>query len=163
MLSAAMSEKLNDQIANEFGAAHAYLAMACVLDGMELPALTKFFRAQSEEERSHALKILDYVLESGGEAKLAAIPAATAKFKSVLAIAEAALKHEEKVTAQIHAIAKLARDEADFATGSFIQWFVDEQVEEIATMTRLVQAAKYAGENLLQLDNYVGRNMLGGD
>ena len=95
--------------------------------------------------------------------ELAAIPAATAKFKSVLAIAEAALKHEEKVTAQIHAIAKLARDEADFATGSFIQWFVDEQVEEIATMTRLVQAAKYAGENLLQLDNYVGRNMLGGD
>lgn len=162
MLSAAMTEKLNEQIVSEFGAAHAYLAMACVLDGMELPSLTKFFRAQSDEERAHAMKLVDYLLAAGGDVRLGAIPAAPAEYKSVLAIAEAALKHEEKVTAQIHAIAKLARDESDFATGSFIQWYVDEQVEELATMTRLVQAARYAGDGMLQLDNFVARNMLEG-
>lgn len=157
MISSAMNRQLNGQIDSELLACQAYLAMACVLDGMALKGLAARFRKQSEEERGHAMKILDYVLEVGATVTLGALPAPKAKFASVVAIAEAALAHEEKVTQQINDLVALAEKEKDYATRSFLQWFVDEQVEEIASATHFLQLAKMAGTNLLNLDAYAFR------
>lgn len=157
MISATMNAKLNEQIDNEFSASQAYLAMACTLDGMALKGLAGMFRKQAEEERGHALKILGYVLEAGGTVTLGALAAPTSQFASVVAIAEAALAHEQKVTRQIHDLVALADKEADYASRSFLGWFVDEQVEEIATATHFVQLARMSGPNLLQLEAYAAR------
>lgn len=158
-LSKTVNKKLNEQVVNELHASHTYLMMSAYFDDLELSALTKFFRDQATEEHEHAMKILDYVLEGGGELEIGAVAAPPKSFESVLALAKAALQHEEKVTAQIHDIVRVAEEENDYATRSFLQWFVDEQVEEVATMTKLAQLAKHAGDRLLQLDSYVARNL----
>ncbi|TWT40020.1 Ferritin BfrB [Phycisphaerae bacterium RAS1] len=158
-ISDAMNAKLNEQITNEFGASQAYLAMACQFDDAGLKNLARYFRKQTEEEREHALKILDYLLEAQSKVKLAAVPQPQAEYPTVLAAIEAALAHEHRVTGQIHAMVALADTEKDYATRSFLQWFVDEQVEEISSMAHLVQVAKLAGPSLLQLDAAVGHMM----
>ncbi|MBI5865386.1 MAG: ferritin [Planctomycetes bacterium] len=158
-ISKAMNAKLCEQISNEFGASQAYLAMACMFDGLALKGLAKLFRKQTDEEREHALKILDYVLEVGGDVKLAALPAPKSDFSSVKAAIDAAHKHELRVTQQIHDLVALADKEKDYASRSFLQWFVDEQVEEVSSMEHLLRIAEMAGVNLLQLESYV-RHML---
>lgn len=156
-MSRAMTKKLNEQVGHELFASQSYLAMSCLLKAWELGAIADFFRKQAEEERGHALKIVDYLLEIGAPLRIPAIPEPAGEYGTVLEIAQASLKHEEKVTEQIHAIVALAEQEKDYPTRSFMQFFVDEQVEEISSMTRLVQVAKMAGPNLLQLDAYVAR------
>lgn len=159
LISKAMNQKINEQIANELSASYAYLAMSCVLQGMELIGLAGWFRKQSEEEREHAMKFLGYLQDVGATVQLRAIAEPKAKFDSVVAIAEAALEHEQKVTKQIHELAALAREEKDYSTESFLKYFVDEQVEELASTSRLVALAKMAGPNLLQLDGYIARTL----
>lgn len=155
MISEQMNAKLNEQITHELEAARAYLAMACMFDGLGLKALHTRFREQADEENGHAMKILEYVLEVGGRVTLAALAAPRSQYGSVPEAIETALKQEKTVTSQIHALVELADTEKDHATRSFLQWFVDEQVEEVAAMEHMLQIAKLAGENLLQLDAYV--------
>lgn len=157
LISKSMNSRLNEQVGNEMFASQTYLMMACAFDGMGLKVLSADFRRQTEEERTHALKIVDYMLNVGADVELPAIPAPPTSFKSVLAAAETALQHELKVTRQINDIATLAEKEKDHATRSFIQWFVDEQVEEVSSMTSLVQLAKLAGDNLLHIEEYLLR------
>jgi len=151
-LSDTMVTQLNGQITTEFATAHAYLAMACELDGKGLKVLSAFFAKQAEEERAHALKIIKYLQEVGGEVRLEAVAKPRSDYGDVAAIAEAALESEEHVTKLIHDLVELAEKEKDYATRSFLNWFVDEQVEEVASMTDLVQMVKLAGNNLLQLE-----------
>jgi ferritin len=155
-ISEAMNAKLNEQIAHEFTASQIYLSMACMFSQQSLDRLSKLFRAQVEEEREHAMKILDYVLEVGGQVKLAALPAPPLEWPTVLAAIEAALAHERKVTGQINDLVALAEKEKDYASRSFLSWFVDEQVEEEASMGLLADVARMAGDHLLQLEAYVG-------
>ncbi len=155
-ISEAMNAKLNEQIAHEFTASQIYLSMACMFSQQSLDRLSKLFRAQVEEEREHAMKILDYVLEVGGQVKLAALPAPPHEWPTVLAAIEAALAHERKVTGQINDLVALADKEKDYASRSFLSWFVDEQVEEEASMGLLTDVARMAGDHLLQLEAYVG-------
>jgi len=155
-ISEAMNAKLNEQIAHEFTASQIYLSMACMFSRQSLDRLSKLFRAQVEEEREHAMKILDYVLEVGGQVKLAALPAPPHEWPTVLAAIEAALAHERKVTGQINDLVALADKEKDYASRSFLSWFVDEQVEEEASMGLLADVARMAGDHLLQLEAYVG-------
>jgi ferritin len=155
-ISEAMNGKLNEQITNEFNAEHTYLSMACMYDGLGLAQLAAYFRKQSDEERGHALKIMDYLLEAEGTVKLQAVPQPPHNWDSVLAAIEAALEHERRVTGQIHALVELAEREKDFATHAFLDWFVNEQVEEVASMVKLRDVAKLAGNALLMIDMYVG-------
>jgi bacterioferritin B len=155
MISAAVCAKLNEQITNEFVASQKYLGMACQFEGMGLKSLAAHFRRQTEEERMHALKILDFVLEVGGTVNLAAMPAPQAQYPSVKAAVESALVSEQTVTRQINDLVALAESEKDYATRSFLQWFVDEQVEEVSSMDHLLRITTLAGENLLQLEQYV--------
>lgn len=156
-VSAAVIAKLNEQITHELNASQTYLAMACGFEEQGLKMLAGLFREQADEERGHALKILDYVQEVGGKVVLTALPAPHAPTGGVPAAIEAAVKHEERVTQQIHDLVALAAQEKDFAAHQFLQWFVSEQVEEISKMTHLAQMAKMAGPNLLQLEGYVAR------
>ncbi len=157
MISAAMAAKLNEQITHELGASQAYLAIACMFEGRSLKILGKKFREQTEEERSHAMKILNYLLEVGASVSLQPLAAPRHDFPNVLAAIEAALEHEKKVTRQINELVSLAEKENDYASRSFLQWFVDEQVEEVSSMSHLLDIARMAGENLLQLEAYVAR------
>lgn len=150
-----MSAKLNDQITNEFFASQLYLSMACMFDSMSLKQLAKYFRRQTEEEREHALKILDYVLSVNGKVTLHAIAEPARDWPGVTAMIEAALNHEKKVTGQINALVAQAEQDKDYATRSFLRWFVDEQVEEEAGMTYLLDVAKMAGDRLLHLEAVV--------
>jgi ferritin len=154
-ISKAMNAKLNEQITNELFASQLYLAIACMFEEQGLKMLAKLYRRQTEEERGHALKILDYIPTAEGKVKLQAIPEPPAKFPSVLAAIQAALEHERKVTGQIHDLVALAEKENDYATRSFLQWYVDEQVEEVDSQLHLTQVAELAGNNLLQLEAYV--------
>lgn len=161
MISAAMNAKLNEQITHEMNASQKYLAIACTFDGLGLKGLVRRFREQSDEERGHALKILDYVLEVGGTVALQALAQPKGDYASVLAAIEAAVESELTVTRQINDLVDLAEKEKDHATRSFLQWFVDEQVEEVSSMSHMVQLARMAGNNLLQLEAAVANS--GGD
>lgn len=158
-ISEAMNAKLNEQITSEFNAEHTYLSMACMYDGLGLGQLAGYFRKQADEERGHALKILDYVLDAEGTAKLQAVPQPPHNWDSVLAAIEAALEHERRVTAQIHDLVVLTEREKDYSTRTFLNWFVNEQVEEVASMVKLRDVAKLAGPALLMIDMYVGHGM----
>jgi ferritin len=154
-LSELMNGKLNEQITNEFYASQLYLAIAGMFEERGLKMLAKLYRKQTEEERSHALKILDFIPTVEGKVRLQAIPEPPSKFPSVLAAIEAALEHELKVTSQIHDLMALAEKEKDYATRALLGWFVQEQIEEVDSQLHLVQIAKLAGEHVLQLEAYV--------
>ena len=161
MISTAMNAKLNDQIGAEFAAAHAYLAMSCAFDRMALKVLAKRFLKQHDEERSHAMKILHYLQEVGGTVSLEAIAKPKKDYKNTEAIVSAALQNEKDITAKINDLMTLAESEKDYATRGFLQWFVDEQVEEVSSMTDLLNVVKLAGENVLQVEALVRHQMLG--
>jgi len=162
MISSSMNAKLNEQIQAEFSAAYSYLAMACAFDSMGLKIMAKRFHDQHAEEQAHAMKILNYVQEVGGTVTLAAIDKPRTEYPSAEAIVEAALESEKKVTAMINALMGLADSENDYASRSFLQWFVDEQVEEVSSMTDLLSLVKMAGDNLLQVESRVRHEMMEG-
>ena len=125
-----MVEKLNEQIGREFEASQQYLAMAVYLDGLSLDSLARFFYLQAEEEREHALKIVSYLNEVGQRARIPALPEPKAEFDSPLEVAETSLRQERAVTDAIHGLVDAAAEARDHTTFHFLQWFVDEQVEE---------------------------------
>ena len=159
MISEKMNAKLNDQISAELFAAHKYLAMACAFEQMGLKVLAKHFLDQCEEERSHAMRIVRYVQEVGGKVDLEAIPKPPTDYKDAEAIVKAALEGELAITKLINGLMALAEKENDYATRSFLHWFVDEQVEEISSMTDLLTLVKLSRGNMLQVEARVRHEM----
>ena len=159
MISSAMNTKLNEQVTAEFAASHKYLSMACAFERMGLKNLKARFLKQFQEETGHAMKILRFVEEVGGTVAVDAVPKPQGDFQSALAIAEAAVASEVAITKRIHDIVALAINEKDYTTQSFMQWFVNEQVEEISTMTDIQTWVRLAGQNLLQADSMVRHSM----
>lgn len=153
-----MVEKLNAQIAREFGACFDYLAMAVHLDDESLEHLARFYYSQSAEEREHAMRIVDYLLEVGQRPVIPSLPEPKARYESPREIVQASLRQEQEVTRAIHELVDAAGDAKDHATFQFLQWFVEEQVEEEATMGKLVDLVE-ASDNILQVEHYV-RHML---
>lgn len=154
MISQKMADRLNEQVKNEFYSAWIYHAMVYSFESMGLPIFAKRFVKQAEEEREHAEKIARYILDQGAEVKLTALAQPKTDYSSAVEIIQAALEHEKLVTRQIHEIAELASAEKDQATHYFIGWFVTEQIEEVASMTELLNMVKLAGTpgQLLQLE-----------
>lgn len=143
-ISEAIAKKLNEQVSNEYGAFWIYQQMAFSLEAMGLSVFSQWFIAQAAEERGHADKIANYLLDQGAEVELLQLPQPKADFKDVAEICQGALDHELKVTRQINELVKMAEEENDYATRSFLAWFVDEQVEEVATATQLLDLVKMA-------------------
>ncbi|MDR1561190.1 MAG: ferritin [Holosporaceae bacterium] len=131
-------EALNKQIAEEFGSAYVYMAMSSVFQDMGLDGCARWMMLQAKEEGKHALKIYNHMLERGAKVKLLPIPAPKQDWRAPLHIFEEMLRHEQKITAMITTIYEFAIAEKDYQTQSFITWFINEQIEEEATASRLL-------------------------
>jgi len=154
IISKKMEESLNVQIVNELFSSNAYLAIAAYMDSLGLKVMANRFFLQSEEERDHALKLLKYLLSVGAGVRIGAIPEPKNSFKSVEDAVECSLTQEEVVTKQINDLMTLAHKEDDYATASFLKWFVDEQVEELSTVGDLLQLIRLAGpERILMVED----------
>lgn len=162
MLSSAMEKALNNQINKELYSAYYYYAMAAYLDDEGLEGMANFMKAQALEETEHAQKFYDYVCERGGRVTLEAIDKPPVDYESPRKIFELSLEHEQFVTSLINNLVELALKENDFATKTFLDWFVTEQVEEEASMDTIVNKFKILGDSghgLLMLDSQLGERM----
>lgn len=130
MITKKIEEALNGQFNAEYYSSYLYLSMSSCFDSLDLPGFANWMRVQVQEEMFHAMKMYDYVLERDGRAILKQIEAPPSEWDSPLAVFEATLKHEQKVTSMINELIYLARQEKDNASEIFLQWFVNEQVEE---------------------------------
>ncbi|MCU0649159.1 MAG: ferritin [Gemmatimonadaceae bacterium] len=156
LLSDAMVAALNEQVGNELSASNQYVQVAAYFDGEGLPMLAKHFYKQASEERDHAMRFVKYLMDAGGELAIPAIPAPQARFQHAAEAVELALKSELKVTKQINGIVDLAIKESDHLSKNALEWFVNEQREEVASMDNLLRMVKRAGEaNLFFIEQYL--------
>lgn len=149
----------NDQITMELGSSIAYLQMAAYFEGKNLVGMASWMRQQAEEEKVHAHKFIDFVLDRGNEVKIGAINAPKSEFGSTEEVFEAALAQEQAVSAAIHDIYRLASDKGDLASFPLLQWFINEQNEEESTVETILERVRYAGADssaILLLDAELG-------
>lgn len=159
MIPKAVEAGFNEQIKHELESAYLYLSMAAWFDSEGLGGMARWMRAQTQEEVTHAMRFLKHIRDRGGEVKLLGLKEPQQKWDSALAAFEAAYKHEQFITGCIDKLAKLSRDNNDFASQTMLQWFVDEQVEEEETSLGVVQKLKLVagdGRGLLMLDSELG-------
>jgi ferritin len=161
MPASAFVERLNEQIGHEFAASQQYLAIAVYYDDDTLPRLATFFYAQAIEERNHALMMVQYLLDAGAKAPIPGVAAPRNDFDDVVAPVALALEQERRVTDQINALAAIAREEGDYTSEQFMQWFIKEQVEEVATMSDLLKVVERARDNPLLAEEYIAREGFG--
>ena len=156
MISKELAKAFNEQIGHEFGASMQYVSIAAHFNQRHLTLLAKLFFAQAEEERLHAMKFVQYLLDTKGDLKLPAVPAPKASFATAEEAVQAALGWEQDVTGQITALMDLASKQKDYIAQSFLQWFIDEQLEEVVKMNRLLSVIRQSGEkNLLMVEAYL--------
>ena len=154
-ISKAMNKALNAQVGDELQASNQYLAIAGYFDADDLPLLAALYFKQSTEEREHGLKIVKYILEAGGKLEVPALQAPVNTFKSPVDAFKLSVEWEKGVTRKIHALVDRATRENDHATREFLGWFVSEQVEEEATMNRLLNQSKRSGGNIMLMEAYL--------
>lgn len=158
LISKKMASAINTQIGNEFGACLQYVSIAAHFGTENLPELSAHFHKQAMEEKDHALKLVNYVVDAGGTVIIPAIPAPKAGFKTAEDCVALSLKWEETVTKQISGLVDLAIKENDHITRNFLQWFVNEQLEEVSSMETLLSIVRRAGEKgLLFVEDYLAR------
>ena len=155
------AQALNDQIANEFAASHQYVAIAAYYEAQSLPQLARFFYRQALEEREHAMMMVKYLLDTNAPVRLREVAAPTGRFDDHIGPIRLALDQERTVSAQISELFALAREEADYLSEQFIQWFLKEQVEEEATMSELLTVAERVRDLPMTLEEYVAREQPG--
>jgi ferritin len=157
-----MQEALNNQINAELYSAYLYLSMEACFRSMNLPGCANWMRVQTQEELTHAMKIYDFVNERSARVTLKSIQQPPIKWDSPLAAFEATCKHEQKVTGLINNLVNLAIEEEDHAANSFLKWFVNEQVEEEASVDEVVQKLKMvetAPGGLFVIDKQLGQRV----
>jgi ferritin len=158
LISQKMNKAINEQIGREFGASLQYVAIAAHFDAQSLPFLAKHFYRQAEEEREHAMKFLRYIIDTGGRVGIPDVGGPKNEFASAEEAVRLSLKWEEAVTKQIHGLYEIALKENDYTTQNFLQWFIEEQLEEVSSMDRLLGIVKRAGEGgLLLVEDYLAR------
>jgi bacterioferritin B len=154
-------DRLNEQIGHEFAASAQYLAIALYYDDEALPRLAAFFYAQALEERNHALMMIQYLLDAGARAPIPGVPEPINEFGDVVAPVALALEQERRVSDQINELAGIAREERDFTSEQFMQWFIKEQIEEIATMSDLLRVVERSQDHAMDIEDYLAREHLG--
>ncbi|MFD1927209.1 ferritin [Sporosarcina siberiensis] len=147
MMSENLATALNEQMNNEFAAAQTYLSMASYCEYRNYSGFAHFFLQQVEEERMHAMKIYSYLNDRGFRAVISSIPAPTTSFDNLLNTFEVSLQQEKEVTKSFYRIMDIAWEEKEHATISFLNWFLDEQVEEEATFDTHIEYLKRLGED----------------
>ena len=155
-------QALNGQIAYEFAASQQYIAIAVHYDDVTLPRLAAHFYRQAIEERNHAMMMVQFLLDAGGPVEIPGVEAPVTSFDSVAAPVELALEQEKRVTGQIETLVRLAREEDDLVAEQFLHWFLQEQREEVSSMSDLLHIVHHAGDNVLLVEEYLARES-GGD
>jgi ferritin len=158
-MTSELQDAYNDHITLEFASSYAYLQMAGFFEDANLPGFANWMRQQAEEERLHAMKFFDFVLDRGNQVELRTIPAPSGDYTSPLSVFEASLAHEQSVTAAIHALYEQATATKDYESLPLLHWFINEQIEEESTVSELIDQIAMAGDNgaaLLLLDRELG-------
>ncbi|AXA33530.1 ferritin [Francisella adeliensis] len=151
MLSQKLLKALNDQFNYELESANIYLAMAGYTEDLGLGGFTNWFMAQYEEELFHAKKVMKFINDKNGRIEVQATAAPQNHFNSLLEVFEETLRHEEDITSKLYHLMDIALDEKEHATKSFLQWFIDEQVEEEATVCDMINKIKLVKDSGLYL------------
>ena len=148
---------LNDQIGYEFAASQQYIAIAVYYDQQTLPQLSAHFYRQAVEERNHAMMMVQYLLDSDEPVKIPGVTAPKTDFEDAVKPVALALEQEKRVTGQIVDLVSLARDEGQLVGEQFLHWFLQEQREEVASMSELLNVVERGKNNLLQVEEYLSR------
>lgn len=154
---------LVEQVRHEFTASHQYVAIAAWFDDQDLPQLARLFYEQSLEERDHAMMIVRHLLDRDIDFALPDVGEIVTDFSSPRDLVALALQQEREVTAQFQRLAKVARDEGEYIGEQFLQWFLQEQVEEVAKMSTLLNVVDRPNGNLFDVETFVARDMPGED
>jgi len=150
-------ERLTEQIAYEFAAQQQYIANAVYFDSQTLPRLAAFFYAQAVEERNHAMMMVRYLLDADAPVSIPGVAAPATEFADIVAPVALALEQERRVSEQIAALVGVARDEVDYLSEQFVQWFLKEQVEEVSTMSSLLAVVERSTDAPMFVEDYVAR------
>jgi bacterioferritin B len=157
------TRRLNEQIGHELAAHNQYLSCAVHYDALTLPQMAAFFYGQALEERAHALMMVQYLLDTDVPVLIPGVEAPVASFDGVVAPVELALAQERRVAEQIDELLRIAREESDFASEQFMQWFIKEQVEEVATMSDLLAVVRRNTADVENIEEYVAREQGGAE
>jgi len=160
MISEKIVKALNDQINAELSSAYIYSAMQAYFRSINLDGFANWMYVQTKEEKTHADKFYNFIHERNGRIELEAIPKPQKEWKSVLDAFEVTYKHEQYITGRIDKLMELAKAEKDYATESFLKWFIDEQVEEEANALKIVETLKMIKESagsLIMLDHQLAK------
>lgn len=160
MFSKRVFDLMNKQIKYELDSAYLYLAMSAYFESESLSGFARWMRLQASEEQEHAMKFYDFIFERGEAVTLLGIDQPPAKFESVRSVFKQTLEHEKKVTNLIETIYAAAVEDKDYASQTFLNWFIDEQVEEEKNATDILEALRLGGESgpaLLMLDRQLGK------
>lgn len=162
MPAKAFADKLAEQIAYEFAASQQYISVAVYYDFETLPRLADFFYKQAVEERNHAMMMIQYLVDSDYDFDVPGVTAPVTGFKDIVSPVALSLDQEKRVSDQIADLAKIARDEGDYQSEQFMQWFLKEQVEEVATMSDLLRVVQRAKDTPLTAEEFIARESFGG-
>jgi ferritin len=149
--------RLNEQIGHEFAAHQQYVAIAVHYDAETLPQLARFFYRQALEERDHAMMMVQYLIDADAEVVIPGVGAPQSTFDDIMAPVALALQQERNVSDQINALAATAREAGDYTSEQFMQWFIKEQVEEVATMSDLLRVVERSKNDPMEIENYMAR------
>jgi len=150
-------DRLNQQIANEFGASQQYVAIAVHYDAQTLPQLAAHFYRQAVEERNHAMMIVQYLLDADEDVHVPGVEEPQVAFADVVEPVALALTQEKRVTEQIADLVKLAREEGDLVGEQFLYWFLQEQREEVSSMQSLLDVVERSRDNVVHVEEYLAR------
>jgi ferritin len=162
MAADAFVTQLNEQVGNEFAAHQQYVAIAVYFDSETLPQLARFFYRQALEERDHAMMMVQYLIDADERVTVPGVAAPQVEFANIVEPVSLALQQERRVTDQINALAGTARAEGDYTSEQFMQWFIKEQVEEVATMSDLLRVVERCRDDAMEVENYMAREQPGG-
>ncbi|GAA1478799.1 ferritin [Nocardioides aestuarii] len=152
-------DQLNTQIGHELAAHNQYLACAIHYDALTMPRMADFFYRQAEEERGHALMMVQYLVDTDEPVVVPAVPAPQSTFADLVEPVRLALEQERTVTDQVNGLLRTAREESDYASEQFLQWFIKEQVEEVATMSDLLAVVTRNRDDVEDVEEYVAREL----
>jgi bacterioferritin B len=148
---------LNEQIGHEYAAHQQYVACAVYYDAETLPQLARFFYRQALEERDHAMMMVQYLIDADAPVHIPGVAAPQNEFADIVAPVALALAQEKRVTEQINTLAATSRAEGDYTSEQFMQWFIKEQVEEVATMSDLLRVVERSKDDPMEVENFMAR------
>jgi ferritin len=163
MPAAAFVDRINEQVGHEFAAHQQYVACAVYYDGETLPQLARFFYRQALEERDHAMMMVRYLLDADATVTIPGVSAPQTEFADIVEPVALALEQERRVSEQINALAGTAREAGDYTSEQFMQWFIKEQVEEVATMSDLLRVVTRSQHDPMDIEDFLVREHPGAE